>query len=178
MRCEVKTLDERLRNPEYSPSYATARAAAIDLRACTVHDPVQGVSRMEHNLPGCCQSFALRPGDRVKFGTGVAVHLDSLVCAEAEMDDPLTFAGMCLPRSGLGAQGIVISNLVGLIDPDYQGEICITMWNTGTEAFIVKPLDRLCQMVIVPVIRPEFVRVDEFSGATQRGAGGFGSTGR
>ena len=147
MIVDVKILDERLR--DRLPAYATAGAAGLDLRAC-VDAPL-----------------VIEPGATHLVKTGVAIHIA----------DP-GFAAMILPRSGLGHKhGIVLGNLVGLIDSDYQGELMVSTWNRGRSAFTLNPLERLAQLVIVPVVQAQFNVVDEFS-ASDRGAGGFGSTGK
>ncbi|WP_313952412.1 dUTP diphosphatase [Accumulibacter sp.] len=144
---DVKLLDPRLR--ENPPHYASAGSAGLDLRAC-IAAPVE-----------------IRPGETVLIPTGVAIHLA----------DP-GLAAMILPRSGLGHKhGIVLGNLVGLIDSDYQGEIMVSTWNRGQEPFTLRPLDRLAQLVVVPVLQVAFNVVDDFA-ASARGDGGFGSTGR
>ena len=145
-RIDVRILDARLR--ESPPHYATPGAAGLDLRAC-IDAPL-----------------TLAPGDTRLVPTGMAIHLA----------DP-GLAAMILPRSGLGHKhGIVLGNLVGLIDSDYQGQIFVSTWNRGREPFTLNPLDRLAQLVVVPVLQVAFDVVDEFS-ESQRGAGGFGSTG-
>jgi dUTP pyrophosphatase len=146
-KLEVKILDERIRT--MLPHYATAGAAGLDLRAC-VEAP-----------------FTLLPGDSQLVSSGIAIHLG----------DP-GYAAVVLPRSGLGSKnGVVLGNLVGLIDSDYQGPLMISLWNRGKAAFTVQPLDRIAQLVVVPVVQVEFELVEEFAAST-RGAGGFGSTGR
>jgi dUTP pyrophosphatase len=146
-RLEVKILDERIRS--MLPRYATAGAAGLDLRAC-IDAPVE-----------------LRPGDSQLVRSGLAIHLG----------DP-GYAAVVLPRSGLGSKhGIVLGNLVGLIDSDYQGEVLVSVWNRGGAAFTIQPLDRIAQLVVVPVVQVELDVVEEFA-ASARGAGGFGSTGR
>ena len=148
---DIKILDPRLRDAtgEYAPHYATAGAAGLDLRAC-ISEPLR-----------------LLPGETQLIPAGIAIHLD----------DP-GLAALILPRSGLGHKhGIVLGNLVGLIDSDYQGEIFISTWNRGKEAFILNPLDRLAQLVVVPVMQVGFNVVDDFA-SSHRGAGGFGSTGK
>ena len=146
-RLEVKILDERIRG--MLPRYATAGAAGLDLRAC-IDSPL-----------------ALNPGDSQLVSSGIAIHVG----------DP-GYAAVVLPRSGLGAKsGIVLGNLVGLIDSDYQGPLMISVWNRGKSAFTIQPLDRIAQLVVVPVVQVEFEVVDEFA-ASARGAGGLGSTGR
>jgi len=131
------------------PRYATAGAAGLDLRAC-LDAPLE-----------------LRPGDSRLVHTGMAIHLG----------DP-GLAAVVLPRSGLGARhGIVLGNLVGLIDSDYQGEVMVSMWNRGASAFTIQPLERIAQLVVVPVVQVELAVVEEFAAST-RGAGGFGSTGQ
>lgn len=145
-KVDVKLLDPRLR--DQPPHYATAGSAGLDLRAC-IAEPV-----------------TIQPGETLLIPTGVAIHLA----------DP-QLAAMILPRSGLGHRhGIVLGNLVGLIDSDYQGEIMVSTWNRGREAFTLQPLDRLAQLVVVPVLQIAFNEVEEFA-ETARGDGGFGSTG-
>jgi dUTP pyrophosphatase len=144
---EVKVLDARLR--EQLPHYATPGSAGLDLRACL-------------DAP-----LTLEPGDTHLIPAGIAIHLA----------DP-GLAAMILPRSGLGHKhGIVLGNLVGLIDSDYQGQLFVSTWNRGKTAFTVEPLERLAQLIVVPVVQVAFDVVDEFH-ASSRGAGGFGSTGR
>jgi dUTP pyrophosphatase len=146
-RLEVRILDPRIR--EHLPHYATAGAAGLDLRAC-LDAPLE-----------------LRPGDSRLVRSGLAIHLG----------DP-SLAAVVLPRSGLGAKhGIVLGNLVGLIDSDYQGEVMVSVWNRGAHAFTIQPLERIAQLVVVPVVQVELAVVEEFA-ASARGAGGFGSTGR
>lgn len=143
----LKILDERMR--EFLPAYATPGAAGLDLRAC-----------LESPL-------TLEPGATALVPTGLAIHIG----------DP-GYAAMILPRSGLGHKhGIVLGNLVGLIDSDYQGQLMVSTWNRGDTAFTLQPMDRLAQMVIVPVAQVAFEVVEDFQ-ASDRGAGGFGSTGR
>lgn len=145
---ELKILDPRLGSDYPLPNYATEGAAGIDLRAM-VDEPV-----------------ALAPGETQLIGTGIAIHIG----------DP-GVAAMLLPRSGLGHKhGIVLGNLVGLIDSDYQGEVMVSCWNRGSDRFQIEPGERLAQMVFVPVLQASFTVVDEFS-PTIRGAGGFGHTG-
>ncbi len=146
-RLEVKVLDERIRG--MLPRYATAGAAGLDLRAC-LDSPL-----------------TLNPGDSQLVSSGVAIHVG----------DP-GYAAVVLPRSGLGAKsGIVLGNLVGRIDSDYQGPLMISVWNRGKSAFTIQPLDRIAQLVVLPVMQVELAVVDEFA-ESARGAGGFGSTGR
>ncbi|MDR1163313.1 MAG: dUTP diphosphatase [Candidatus Accumulibacter sp.] len=146
-RIELRILDARL--GDAAPCYATAGSAGLDLRACLM-EPLE-----------------LEPGQTVLVPSGIAVHLD----------DP-GLAAMVLPRSGLGHKhGIVLGNLVGLIDSDYQGEIMISVWNRGNDRFTLNPLDRLAQLVVVPVVQVDFRVVDTFD-ASARGEGGFGSTGK
>ena len=131
------------------PHYATPGAAGLDLRACL-------------DAP-----LSLAPGESQLVSSGIAIHVG----------DP-GYAAVVLPRSGLGAKnGIVLGNLVGLIDSDYQGPLMISVWNRGKAAFTLQPLERVAQLVIVPVVQVEFEVVDEFT-ASSRGTGGFGSTGR
>jgi dUTP pyrophosphatase len=146
-KLEVKILDQRIR--DMLPHYATPGAAGLDLRAC-----------LEAPL-------TLMPGDSQLVSSGIAIHLG----------DP-GYAAVVLPRSGLGAKsGIVLGNLVGLIDSDYQGPLMISAWNRGKSAFTIQPMDRIAQLIVVPVVQVEFAVVEEFA-ASARGAGGFGSTGR
>lgn len=146
-RLEVRILDPRIR--ESLPHYATPGAAGLDLRACLD------------------AALTLQPGDSQLVPSGIAIHLG----------DP-GLAAMVLPRSGLGAKhGIVLGNLVGLIDSDYQGQIFISVWNRGQAAFTLQPLERIAQLVVVPVVQVQFEVVEQFA-ASARGAGGFGSTGR
>ena len=147
MKIDVKILDPRLR--DQLPSYATAASAGLDLRACIT------------------APLVLAPGQAELIPTGLAIYIA----------DP-GYAGMILPRSGLGHKhGIVLGNLVGLIDADYQGPLMVSAWNRGAAAFTLNPMERLAQLVIVPVKQVEFNTVDEFT-STERGQGGFGSTGR
>jgi len=144
---DVKVLDPRLRDS--MPQYATSGAAGLDLRACTDR-PV-----------------TLAPGATELIPSGIAIHLD----------DP-GLAAIVLPRSGLGHKhGIVLGNLVGLIDSDYQGQIMVSVWNRGQAAFTIQPMERIAQLVVVPVVQVKLNVVEEFE-ASQRGAGGFGSTGK
>ena len=145
-KLEVKVLDERIRG--MLPHYATSGAAGLDLRAC-VDAPL-----------------VLQPGESQLVSSGMAIHVG----------DP-GYAAVILPRSGLGAKsGIVLGNLVGLIDSDYQGPLMISLWNRGKAAFTLQPLDRIAQLVVVPVVQVELEVVEAFE-ASARGAGGFGSTG-
>jgi dUTP pyrophosphatase len=147
MKMDVKILDARLR--DQMPQYATAGAAGLDLRAC-VEAPM-----------------TLAPGETRLVPTGLAIHLA----------DP-GYCALILPRSGLGHKhGIVLGNLVGLIDSDYQGQLMVSAWNRGQQPFELVPMERLAQLVIVPVVQAEFNVVEDFE-ASQRGDGGFGSTGR
>ncbi|MBI5936643.1 MAG: dUTP diphosphatase [Betaproteobacteria bacterium] len=147
MHVDVKILDPRMR--EQLPHYATPGSAGLDLRACL-------------DTP-----LVLKPGETQLIPTGIAIHL-----ADAG------YAAMILPRSGLGHKhGVVLGNLVGLIDSDYQGQLMVSTWNRGQEAFTIQPCERIAQMVIVPVVQASFNLVDEFP-ESDRGAGGFGSTGR
>jgi dUTP pyrophosphatase len=144
---ELKVLDERI--AAHLPAYATPGSAGLDLRAC---------------LEG---PLVLPPGDAALIPTGLSIHIG---------DSGL--AAMLLPRSGLGHKhGIVLGNLVGLIDSDYQGPLMVSCWNRGREPFTVQPLERIAQMIIVPVVQAAFRRVDAFE-VSHRGEGGFGSTGR
>jgi dUTP pyrophosphatase len=146
-RVDVRILDPRMAGR--LPGYATAGSAGLDLRAC-VDGPL-----------------VLQPGAAELVPTGLAIHIG----------DP-GYAAMLLPRSGLGHKhGIVLGNLVGLIDSDYQGPLMVSCWNRGTAPFTIEPLERIAQLVIVPVVQAEFRVVDSFD-ASARGSGGFGSTGR
>ena len=149
----LKILDERLRGtPDQAPllpAYATPGSAGLDLRAC---------------VP---QALVLQPGQCELIPTGIAIHIG----------DP-NLAAVILPRSGLGHKhGIVLGNLVGLIDSDYQGPLMVSCWNRGTQPFTLEPLERLAQLVIVPVVQARFDLVESFE-ASNRGSGGFGSTGQ
>jgi dUTP pyrophosphatase len=145
-KLEVKVLDERIRG--MLPRYATPGAAGLDLRACL-------------DAP-----LTLAPGQSQLVSSGIAIHVG----------DP-AYAAVILPRSGLGSKnGIVLGNLVGLIDSDYQGPLMVSLWNRGALPFTVQPFDRIAQLIVVPVMQVEFEVVEEFA-ASQRGAGGFGSTG-
>ncbi len=144
---DVKVLDPRM--AAHLPAYATPGSAGLDLRACL-------------DAP-----LVLVPGQAALIATGLAIHIG----------DP-GLAAMLLPRSGLGHKhGIVLGNLVGLIDSDYQGPLMVSCWNRGANTFTVQPMERIAQMVIVPVVQAAFRRVDEFDSSV-RGEGGFGSTGR
>jgi dUTP pyrophosphatase len=147
-RLEVRVLDPRIGREIPFPDYATGGSAGIDLRACL-------------DAP-----LTLEPGDTVLIPSGIAIHLD----------DP-GLAAVLLPRSGLGHKhGIVLGNLTGLIDSDYQGQVFISCWNRGRERFEIEPGDRIAQMVVVPVVQVELDVVEAF-GESERGAGGFGHTG-
>jgi len=146
-KLQVRILDQRIRG--MLPHYATPGAAGLDLRAC-IDAPL-----------------TLGPGESELVSSGIAIHVG----------DP-GHAAVILPRSGLGSKhGIVLGNLVGLIDSDYQGPVKISVWNRGAAPFTIQPLDRIAQLVVVPVVQVEFEVVEEFA-ASARGAGGFGSTGR
>ncbi|UCE31930.1 MAG: dUTP diphosphatase [Burkholderiales bacterium] len=147
MQLDVRILDGRLRGQ--LPSYATPGSAGLDLRAALA------------------EPLSLAPGAAELIPTGMAIHLA----------DP-GYCALILPRSGLGHRhGIVLGNLVGLIDSDYQGELLVSTWNRGSEPFTIEPLERIAQLVIVPVVQARFNLVEAFEDST-RGAGGFGSTGR
>lgn len=144
---DIKIIDPRMK--DQLPAYATAGSAGLDLRACIN------------------EALHIQPGTTHLIPTGLAIHLA----------DP-AYAAMILPRSGLGHKhGIVLGNLVGLIDSDYQGELMVSTWNRGNTEFVLNPMDRLAQLVIVPVLQVGFNVVDEFD-SSSRGAGGFGSTGK
>lgn len=146
---DVKILDTRIGSEFPLPAYATEGSAGLDLRACL-------------DAP-----LVLAPGETHLVRTGLAIHIA----------DP-AFAGLVLPRSGLGHKhGIVLGNLVGLIDSDYQGELMVSCWNRGHDSFTIQPGERIAQYVLVPVVQAEFRMVDDFDAST-RGAGGFGSSGR
>lgn len=146
---ELKVLDPRVGQDIPLPEYATEGSAGLDLRAC-VDGPV-----------------TLAPGDTHLVPTGIAIHIG----------DP-GLAAMLLPRSGLGHKhGIVLGNLTGLIDSDYQGQLFVSVWNRSKDTFVIEPGERIAQMIIVPVVQVQFERVDEFE-ASRRGAGGFGHSGR
>ena len=146
MHIDVKIINPLIK--DQLPHYATAGSAGLDLRAC-ISDKI-----------------ILEPGQTVLIPTGLAIHL-----ADAN------YAAMILPRSGLGHKhGVVLGNLVGLIDSDYQGELMVSTWNRGSTAFTIEPFERIAQMVIVPVVQAQFNLVEDFD-ASDRGAGGFGSTG-
>ena len=149
MKVQVKVLDSRLGNEWPMPTYATTGSAGLDLRACVDAATV------------------IEPGQTVLVKTGLSIYIE----------DP-HFAGLILPRSGLGHKhGIVLGNLVGLIDSDYQGELMVSVWSRSQTAFSLEPGERLAQYVLVPVIQAQFDIVNEFE-ATERGAGGFGHTGQ
>jgi dUTP pyrophosphatase len=146
-KLDVKILDPRIK--DNLPHYATAGAAGLDLRAC-IDAPIE-----------------LKPGATELVPSGIAIHLT----------DP-GLAAVVLPRSGLGHKhGIVLGNLVGLIDSDYQGQIFVSLWNRGGSAFTLNPMERIAQLVVVPVLQVQLNVVDDFA-ASERGAGGFGSTGK
>lgn len=148
-KIQLKILDARLGNEIPLPEYATTGAAGLDLRACV--DTV----------------VELQPSETLLIPTGLAIHID----------DP-NLAAVLLPRSGLGHKhGIVLGNLVGLIDSDYQGQVFVSCWNRGDTAFTIQVGERIAQMVFVPVVQVKFEQVDEFN-QSSRGHGGFGHTGR
>lgn len=147
LQVELKILDDRLK--ESMPAYATTGSAGLDLRACIE------------------AAVTIQPGETTLIPTGMAIHLANPA-----------YAAMILPRSGLGHKhGIVLGNLVGLIDSDYQGQLFVSCWNRSKEAFVMNPMERMAQLVIVPVVQANFTVVDEFD-ASERGEGGFGSTGK
>lgn len=148
-KIQLKIMDARLGKEIPLPEYATTGSAGLDLRACLD------------------EAAEIKPGETLLIPTGLAIHIDDQ-----------HFAAVLLPRSGLGHKhGIVLGNLVGLIDSDYQGQIFVSCWNRGDTAFTVNIGERIAQMVFVPVIQVEFDQVEEFSEST-RGLGGFGHTGR
>jgi dUTP pyrophosphatase len=143
---DIKVLDARMESQ--LPAYATPGSAGLDLRACLD------------------EAIELAPGQTALIPTGLAIHIEDA-----------GLAAMILPRSGLGHKhGIVLGNLVGLIDSDYQGQLMVSCWNRGQAAFTIQPMERIAQMVIVPVVQANFRRVDSFE-TSDRGEGGFGSTG-
>ncbi|QIL69749.1 dUTP diphosphatase [Diaphorobacter sp. HDW4B] len=148
MKIDVKVLDSRM--ADQLPAYATAGSAGLDLRAC-IDEPLE-----------------LKPNAWQLVPTGIAIHLK----------DP-AYAALILPRSGLGHKhGIVLGNLVGLIDSDYQGQLMVSAWNRSDVAFTLQPMERLAQLVIVPVMQAQFNVVSEFDSTSERGEGGYGSTGK
>lgn len=148
MNVQLKILDTRLGTSIPLPTYATLGAAGLDLRACLNHE------------------LTLNPGETQLIPTGIAIHIDS------------EYAGLILPRSGLGHNyGIVLGNLVGLIDSDYQGQLLVSCWNRSQQPFTIHVGDRIAQLVFVPIVQAQFTLVDEFS-ASERGEQGFGHTGR
>lgn len=148
MQVDIKIMDQRLR--ENMPAYATPGSAGLDLRAC-----------LDVPLTLEANAWQLVP-------TGMAIYLA----------DP-AYAAMILPRSGMGHKhGIVLGNLVGLIDSDYQGQLMVSAWNRSGKAFTIEPMERLAQLVIVPVVQAQFREVSEFGAVSERGSGGYGSTGR
>ncbi|MEK9802177.1 MAG: dUTP diphosphatase [Curvibacter sp.] len=148
MNIDVKILDPRL--ADQLPTYATPGSAGLDLRACLT------------------EALTLQPNAWQLIPTGLAIHLA----------DP-GYAALILPRSGLGHKhGIVLGNLVGLIDSDYQGQLMVSAWNRSPSPFTIEPMERIAQLVIVPVLQAQFRVVSEFAAATERGTGGYGSTGK
>ena len=146
---EVKILNPKVGNEIPLPTYATDGSAGVDLRAC-IDEPL-----------------TLEPGQTELIPTGIAIHMKSK-----------DMAATILPRSGLGHKhGIVLGNLVGLIDSDYQGQLFISCWNRGNDTFTIEPADRVAQLMFIPVIQPEFQLVEEFD-ESERGEGGFGHSGR
>lgn len=146
---QLKILDKRLGNSVPLPEYATPGSAGLDLRAC-IDAPL-----------------TVQPGETVLINTGIAIHIDNP-----------TLAATILPRSGLGHKhGIVLGNLIGLIDSDYQGPLMISCWNRGAKAYTIEPGERIAQLMIVPVVKAQFKVVEEFQ-SSLRGEGGFGSSGK
>ena len=147
MQVNIKIIDHKIKDS--LPQYATSGSAGLDLRACID------------------KSEVIDPGKTILVPTGIAIHLEDR-----------NFCAMILPRSGLGHKhGIVLGNLVGLIDSDYQGQIFVSLWNRGNDSFVLNPMERIAQLVIVPIVQAKFNLVDDFV-STKRGAGGFGSTGK
>ncbi len=148
-KLQLKILDPRLGKDIPLPEYATQGSAGLDLRAC-IEEPIE-----------------LPPGETTLIATGIAIYIE----------DP-NYAAMILPRSGLGHKhGIVLGNLVGLIDSDYQGQLFVSCWNRGQSRFVIEPGERIAQLVLVPVVQADFDIVDDFI-ESSRGEGGFGSSGR
>lgn len=144
---DIKIIDSRIK--EQLPKYSTPGSAGLDLRACITDEKI------------------IEPGQTILVPTGFAINID----------DP-KYAAVILPRSGLGHKhGIVLGNLVGLIDSDYQGQIMVSVWNRGSESFNIAPMDRIAQLVVIPIVQVKFNLVDDFD-QTTRGSGGFGSTGQ
>lgn len=144
---QIKVLDDRIHNA--IPSYGSAGSAGLDLRAC-IDD-----------------TFPLMPGQVCLIPTGIAIHLE----------DP-GYAAILLPRSGLGHKsGVVLGNLVGLIDSDYQGQLQVSVWNRSTETYLITPMEKIAQMIVIPVMQLAFTQVSTFT-VSERGEGGFGSTGK
>jgi dUTP pyrophosphatase len=147
-KVQVKVLDSRIGKEYPLPQHATPGSAGVDLRACID------------------AAIELRPGDTQLIPSGIAIHLD----------DP-GYAAIVLPRSGLGHKhGIVLGNLVGLIDSDYQGQVFVSVWNRGQTTFTIQPGERIAQLVVIPIAQVDFEVVEAFT-ASERGAGGFGSSG-
>ena len=145
---DLKILDPRIN--DLLPSYGTPGSAGLDLRACLD------------------EATVIAPGETILVPTGISIHIKNP-----------GYAAMILPRSGMGHKnGIVLGNLVGLIDSDYQGPLMVSTWNRGQKPFTLEPLERLAQLVIMPVVQAEFKLVDAFEAVTERAAGGFGSTGK
>jgi dUTP pyrophosphatase len=148
MKIDIKIIDTRMAN--HLPAYATAGSAGLDLRACLD------------------AAITLQPNAWQLIPTGVSIHLNNP-----------NFAALILPRSGLGHKhGIVLGNLVGLIDSDYQGQLMVSTWNRSPTPFTIEPMDRIAQLVIVPVVQAQFNVVSDFGATSERGAGGYGSTGK
>lgn len=144
---DIKIIDSRIK--EQLPKYSTPGSAGLDLRACITDEEI------------------IEPGQTILVPTGFAINID----------DP-KYAAVILPRSGLGHKhGIVLGNLIGLIDSDYQGQIMVSVWNRGSESFNIAPMDRIAQLVVIPIVQVKFNLVDDFD-QTTRGSGGFGSTGQ
>src|ERR1700674_5505175 len=147
MKLDIKILDARMR--DYLPAYATSGSAGLDLRACLD------------------EAITLEPGQTTLVPTGLAIHIEDA-----------GYAALILPRSGLGHKhGVVLGNLVGLIDSDYQGQLMVSTWNRGAAPYTIQPFERIAQLVIVPVVQVRLEVVTEF-GASRRGGGGFGSSGQ
>lgn len=148
MNIDIKIMDPRM--VDLLPAYATGGSAGLDLRACLD------------------QALTLQPNECQLLPTGLAIYIKDAA-----------YAGLILPRSGLGHKhGIVLGNLVGLIDSDYQGQLMVSAWNRGKNSFTIEPMERIAQLVLVPVLQARFNVVQEFEAASQRGIGGYGSTGK
>jgi len=182
LKTDIKLLDARIAD-FLRPS--SRMAAGLDLRACWVQPDITKRDIMKLDTHMGISEYIIQPGQKVMIGSGIALDLGGTryvdgPCSSLVAQEPsMSIAAILLPRSGLGSKlDIRLANTIGLIDADYQGEIIMAVVNGGTEPFPVKPLDRLVQMVVLPVMCPEYNVVDEFKEKTLRGSGGFGSTGK